>query len=272
MEVGLIKKIDIDMEMQQAYLDYAMSVIIARALPDARDGLKPVHRRFLYAMQNMGLRPDSSFKKSARIVGEVLGKYHPHGDAAVYEAMVRMAQSFSMRYPLIEGQGNFGSMDGDSAAAMRYTEARLASATEAVLADLKKDTVDFERNFDDTLDEPVVLPSALPNLLLNGATGIAVGMSTNIPPHNLHEVVDALILILDRWTRPDSVSLEDLMSIVKGPDFPTGGVIIQGAEDEGLINAYSRGRGRVVIQAKARVEEMGRGRQRVIVSELPYMT
>ncbi|HJS29149.1 MAG TPA: DNA topoisomerase (ATP-hydrolyzing) [Anaerolineales bacterium] len=272
MEVGLVKKIDIDTEMQQAYLDYAMSVIIARALPDARDGLKPVHRRILYAMHSMGLRPDTPFKKSARIVGEVLGKYHPHGDAAVYEAMVRMAQEFSMRYPLIEGQGNFGSMDGDSAAAMRYTEARLAPATEAVLTDIQKDTVEFERNFDDSLDEPLVLPSALPNLLINGATGIAVGMSTNIPPHNLSEVVDALILLLDRWERQDSISLDDLMSIIKGPDFPTGGVIIQDSEDDGLVNAYARGRGRVTVQAKARIEEMSRGRERVIVSALPYMT
>ncbi len=191
MEVGLVRKIDIDKEMQQAYLDYAMSVIISRALPDARDGLKPVHRRILYAMHDMGLRSDSTYKKSARIVGEVLGKYHPHSDAAVYEAMVRMAQNFSMRYPLVDGQGNFGSVDGDPPAAMRYTEARLAKATGNLLADIAKDTVDFERNFDDSLDEPIVLPASLPNLLLNGATGIAVGMSTNVPPHNLTEVTDA---------------------------------------------------------------------------------
>ena len=198
MEVGLVQKVDIDQEMQQAYLDYAMSVIVSRALPDARDGLKPVHRRILYAMYDMGLRPDSGYKKSARIVGEVLGKYHPHGDMAVYEAMARMAQDFSMRYMLVDGQGNFGSVDGDPPAAMRYTEARLTAPSMELLADIQKSTVDFDPNFDDTLEEPQVLPAAIPNLLVNGATGIAVGMSTSIPPHNLGEVVDALRFMLDR--------------------------------------------------------------------------
>ena len=272
MEVGLVRKIDIDQEMQQAYLDYAMSVIISRALPDARDGLKPVHRRILYAMHDMGLRSDSTYKKSARIVGEVLGKYHPHSDAAVYEAMVRMAQTFSMRYPLVDGQGNFGSVDGDPPAAMRYTEARLAQATGHLLADIAKDTVDFERNFDDSLDEPIVLPASLPNLLLNGATGIAVGMSTNVPPHNLTEVTNALIYMLDHWTKLDDINIEDLSQFIKGPDFPTGGVIIEGRDEEGLTNAYGRGRGRITVQARVRVEGMSRGRSRIIVSELPYMT
>ncbi len=272
MEVGLVQKIDIDEEMQQAYLDYAMSVIIARALPDARDGLKPVHRRILYAMYDMGLRPDSSYKKSARIVGEVLGKYHPHSDAAVYDAMVRMAQDFSMRYPLVDGQGNFGSTDGDPAAAMRYTEARLHVASADLLADIQRDTVDYERNFDDSLDEPVVLPAAFPNLLVNGATGIAVGMSTNIPPHNLAEVVDALNYMLARWDKLDDITVSDLMQFIHGPDFPTGGVIIQERTEDELTNAYGRGRGRITVQASARVEEMSRGRKRIIISELPFLT
>ncbi len=272
MEVGLVRKIDIDQEMQQAYLDYAMSVIVARALPDARDGLKPVHRRILYAMYDMGLRQDTAFKKSARIVGEVLGKYHPHGDAAVYDAMARMAQDFSMRYPLIEGQGNFGSTDGDPPAAMRYTEARLAPAAMQVIADIQKDTVGFEGNFDDTMTEPVVLPGALPNLLVNGATGIAVGMSTNIPPHNLNEVTDALIYMLKRWEKLEDISIEKLMQFINGPDFPTGGVILQSSSDEGLPGAYGKGRGRITVQAKVHLEEMDRGRKRIIVTELPYLT
>ena len=272
MELGLVYKIDIDEEMQQAYLDYAMSVIIARALPDARDGLKPVHRRILYAMHDMGLRPDSSFKKSARIVGEVLGKYHQHGDMAVYDSMARMAQDFSMRYLLIEGQGNFGSVDGDPPAAMRYTEARPASLAAAMLADIEKQTVDQEANFDGTLTEPTVLPSAFPNLLVNGATGIAVGMATSIPPHNLGEVIDALQYVLQRWERLDDISIEDLMRFVQGPDFPTGGIILQEADSDGLVSAYSTGRGRVTVQANAHLEEMERGRNRIIVSELPYLT
>jgi DNA gyrase subunit A len=272
MELGLTRKIDIDQEMQQSYLDYAMSVIVARALPDARDGLKPVQRRVLYAMYDMGLRPDSAYKKSARIVGEVLGKYHPHGDLAVYESMARLAQDFSMRYLLVDGQGNFGSMDGDPPAAMRYTEARLTSPAMEMLNQIDKNTVDFSNNFDETLSEPVVLPAAIPNLLVNGATGIAVGMATNIPPHNLSEVVDALVLMVLKYDNLDDISVEDLMKYIQGPDFPTGGVIIQDAEVEGLTGAYGSGRGKVTLQARAHLEEMGRGRNRIIVTELPYLT
>jgi DNA gyrase subunit A len=272
MEVGLVQKINIDEEMQQAYLDYAMSVIVARALPDARDGLKPVHRRILYAMYDMGIRPDSAYKKSARIVGEVLGKYHPHGDAAVYDAMARMAQDFSMRYLLVDGQGNFGSVDGDPPAAMRYTEARLQASAMNLLSDINKNTVDFDENFDGTLVEPSVLPAAIPNLLVNGATGIAVGMSTSIPPHNLTEVVAALNYLLSHWEKMDDINLEDLMQFIQGPDFPTGGIIIQDASGDGLISAYGTGRGKVTVQARAHLEEMDRGRSRIIVTELPYMT
>jgi DNA gyrase subunit A len=273
MEVGLVRRIDIDDEMQQSYLDYAMSVIVSRALPDARDGLKPVHRRILYAMQSMGIRPDSDFKKSARIVGEVLGKYHPHGDMAVYDAMARMAQSFSMRYPLVEGQGNFGSIDGDPPAAMRYTEARMDPLSTAMMADLAKGTVDSVDNFDGSLQEPNVLPAAAPNLLVNGATGIAVGMSTSIPPHNMGEVCDALIHMLGNWTRLDTITLDDLMKFIPGPDFPTGGIILC-AEEEGkdLSAAYGSGRGKITVQARAHIEEMSRGRSRIIVTELPYQT
>ena len=272
MEVGLVRPIDIDLTMQQAYLDYAMSVIVARALPDARDGLKPVHRRILYAMFDMGLRPDTAYKKSARIVGEVLGKYHPHGDLAVYESMARMAQDFSMRCLLVEGQGNFGSMDGDPPAAMRYTEARLTAPAMQMLADIRKETVDFSANFDASLTEPDVLPSALPNLLVNGATGIAVGMSTNIPPHNLGEVVDALVYMLENWDRLDDVNIEHLMKFIQGPDFPTGGFIVQDTHEEGLNAAYGTGRGRVTVQARCHIEEITRGRNRIIITELPYMT
>lgn len=272
MELGLVQKIDIDDEMQQAYLDYAMSVIVSRALPDARDGLKPVHRRILYAMYDMGLRPNTTFKKSARIVGEVLGKYHPHSDMAVYEAMARMAQDFSMRYPLVEGQGNFGSMDGDPPAAMRYTEARLQNAAIHMLTDLEKETVNFDENFDGSLTEPTVLPAAIPNLLLNGATGIAVGMATSIPPHNLVEIVDALTFMLHKWRRIEDITVEDLMQFVKGPDFPTGGIILQNEGSDNLLSAYSTGRGRVVVRASTHVEEMSRGRNRIIVTELPFMT
>jgi len=271
MDLGLIRKIDIDDEMQQSYLDYAMSVIVARALPDARDGLKPVQRRILYAMYDMGIRADSSYKKSARIVGEVLGKYHPHGDSAVYEAMARMAQDFSLRTLLVDGQGNFGSVDGDPPAAMRYTEARLTSAAVDILLDLNKNTVDFNPNFDDTLTEPEVLPAALPNLLVNGATGIAVGMATSIPPHNLSEVIDALVYMLNHWEKLDDIDVETLMEFIQGPDFPTGGLIVQDKGDQGLEAAYGSGRGRVIVQAKAHVEEMDRGRNRIIVTELPYM-
>ena len=271
MELGLIRKIDIDQEMQQAYLDYAMSVIVARALPDARDGLKPVQRRILYAMYDMGIRADSAYKKSARIVGEVLGKYHPHGDSAVYEAMARLAQDFSMRTLLVDGQGNFGSVDGDPPAAMRYTEARLTSAALDILFDLNKNTVDFTSNFDDTLTEPSVLPAALPNLLVNGATGIAVGMATSIPPHNLGEVIDAIVYMLEKWEKLDDIDVETLMEFIQGPDFPTGGLIIQEKDENGLEAAYGSGRGRVTVQAKAHVEEMERGKNRIIVTELPYM-
>ena len=271
-DLGTVRQVDIEREMQQAYLDYAMSVIVSRALPDARDGLKPVHRRILYAMHDLGLRADTSHKKSARIVGEVLGKYHPHGDMAVYDAMARMAQDFSMRYPLVDGQGNFGSIDGDSPAAMRYTEARLAPIAHHMLRDLQKDTVDFIPNFDDTLEEPQVLPAAIPNLLVNGATGIAVGMSTNIPPHNLNEVVDALKFLLEKWNKLDEVGVEDLMRFIQGPDFPTGGVVIQEQEGNTLASAYGSGRGRITLRARVHIEEGNRGRVRLIVTELPYMT
>ncbi len=267
MELGTVRQIDIDDEMRSSYLDYAMSVIVARALPDVGDGLKPVHRRILYAMHDMGLRHDRPYKKSARIVGEVLGKYHPHGDAAVYDAMVRMAQDFSMRYLLVDGQGNFGSVDGDSAAAMRYTEARLGAMAEEMLADIDRDTVDFEDNFDDSLKEPSVLPAKSPNLLLNGASGIAVGMATNIPPHNLGELCDGLIYLIDNYDKIDDVAADDLLRFIKGPDFPTGGLILG---EEGVRNAYATGKGLVVIRAKAHVEEMRGNRHRIVVSQLPY--
>ncbi len=270
MELGLLRKVDIDDEMQQAYLDYAMSVIVARALPDARDGLKPVQRRILYAMYDMGLGPNAAFKKSARIVGEVLGKYHPHGDAAVYEAMARLAQDFTMRYPLVEGQGNFGSVDGDPPAAMRYTEARLAPIATEMLADIDRNTVDFVANFDDTLTEPAVLPAAIPNLLVNGSSGIAVGMATSIPPHNLGEVIDALIFMLESWENLDELSTGQLMRFIQGPDFPTGGLVIEQAGAESLESAYGSGRGRILMQARVHIEEMERGRSRILITEIPY--
>ncbi len=270
MELGLLRKVDIDKEMRQAYLDYAMSVIVARALPDARDGLKPVQRRILYAMYDMGLHPNAAFKKSARIVGEVLGKYHPHGDAAVYEAMARLAQDFTMRYPLIEGQGNFGSVDGDPPAAMRYTEARLANIATEMLKDIEKNTVDFVPNFDDTLTEPAVLPAAIPNLLVNGSSGIAVGMATSIPPHNLGEVIDALVFMLESWEKLEEITTEQLMRFIQGPDFPTGGLVIEQAGDESLQSAYGSGRGRILLQARAYIEEMERGRSRILITEIPY--
>jgi len=272
MDLGSIKQVNINDEMQHSYLDYAMSTIVSRALPDARDGLKPVQRRILYAMFDMGLRSDTSHKKSARIVGEVLGKYHPHGDMAVYEAMARMAQDFSERYLLVDGQGNFGSVDGDPPAAMRYTEARLTDASMDILKQLDMDTVDYNDNFDGSLKEPKVLPSAIPNLLINGASGIAVGMATNIPPHNLGEIVDALVLMLESWEKLDDVSVEDLMRFVKGPDFPTGALIIQDDNSDPLAQIYGTGNGRVKMRARVRMEEMTRGRIRIIVSELPYMT
>ena len=267
MDIGTVRQTDIESEMKVAYLDYAMSVIVARALPDARDGLKPVHRRILYAMHDMGLRSNSPYKKSARIVGEVLGKYHPHGDAAVYEAMARMAQDFSMRYLLVDGQGNFGSIDGDSPAAMRYTEARLAAIAEEMLLDIDKDTVDWTENFDGSLQEPEVLPGRLPNFLVNGTSGIAVGMATNIPPHNLGEICDAIAYLIDRYAEYDDIAVEDLMEFVQGPDFPTGGLILG---REGIESAYGSGKGRVVMRAVARVEEMRGNRQRIVVSEIPY--
>ena len=272
-----VQPVSIDQEMRSAYLDYAMSVIVARALPDARDGLKPVHRRILYAMHDMGLRADTPWKKSARIVGEVLGKYHPHGDAAVYESMVRLAQEFNTRYVLVDGQGNFGSIDGDSAAAMRYTEARMTPVGQELLVDLERDTVDFRENFDGSLAEPTVLPAAFPNLLVNGASGIAVGMSTSIPPHNLGEVCDALIHILERPEASESITLVELMRFIKGPDFPTGGIVYhhgsgQGDEDDTLATAYATGRGKITLRARVHVEEMGHGKSRIIVSELPYQT
>jgi DNA gyrase subunit A len=272
MEFGLIRPIDIDDEMQHSYLDYAMSVIVSRALPDARDGLKPVHRRILYAMHDMKMGPDSSYKKSARIVGEVLGKYHPHGDMAVYESMARMAQDFSMRYPLVDGQGNYGSIDGDSPAAMRYTEARMASPAILMLQDLEKNTVEFRDNFDGTLKEPDVLPASFPNLLVNGVTGIAVGMSTSVPPHNLGEVVDALEYMLQNWKSMDKITVEELTQFIKGPDFPTGGVIIEDKRRSGLKSAYGGGRGKIRVRAKAIVEEMSRGRHQIVITEIPYMT
>ncbi len=274
---GLVRQVNIGQEMREAYLDYAMSVIVARALPDARDGLKPVHRRILYAMYDLGMRSDTPYKKSARIVGEVLGKYHPHGDSSVYEALVRMAQDFSMRYPLIDGQGNFGSVDGDGAAAMRYTEARMTEIGEELLVNIGMNTVDFTDNFDGTLQEPAVLPTNIPNLLVNGSSGIAVGMSTNIPPHNLTEVCDALVYVLQHWEQLDDVEIQDLMQFVKGPDFPTGGLVYRhadGAEDgeDSLVSAYATGRGKITMRAKLHIEDMGRGKQRIIVSELPYQT
>ncbi len=272
MDVGMVQRIDIDDEMQQSYLDYAMSVIVSRALPDARDGLKPVHRRILYAMEDMNMGPDSSYKKSARIVGEVLGKYHPHGDMAVYDSMARMAQDFSMRYPLVDGQGNYGSIDGDSPAAMRYTEARMATLSTLMLEDLDKETVQFRDNFDGTLLEPAVLPAAFPNLLVNGVTGIAVGMSTSIPPHNLSEVVDALIFMLEGWNNLEKITVEELSDFIQGPDFPTGGVILQDQRRSGLKSAYGSGRGKIRVRAKAIVEEMSRGRHRIVITEIPYLT
>uniref|UniRef100_A0A540VAW1 DNA gyrase subunit A n=2 Tax=Litorilinea aerophila TaxID=1204385 RepID=A0A540VAW1_9CHLR len=265
--IGHVRHISIEEEMRASYLDYAMSVIVARALPDARDGLKPVHRRILYAMHDMGLQPNAAYKKSARIVGEVLGKYHPHGDGAVYDAMARMAQDFSLRYPLVDGQGNFGSVDGDSPAAMRYTEARLAPIAETMLRDIDLDTVDWMSNFDDSLQEPQVLPAMLPNLLVNGTSGIAVGMATNIPPHNLREIADAVAYLIDHWERRDEIGLDELMQFVKGPDFPTGGIILG---TEGIKQAYGTGRGRILLRAKTQIEETSSGRFRIIVTEIPY--
>ncbi len=256
-------QVDIDDEMKGAYLDYAMSVIVGRALPDVRDGLKPVHRRILYALHDLGMTPNKSHKKSARIVGEVLGKYHPHGDTAVYDTMVRMAQTFSYRYPLIDGHGNFGSIDGDSAAAMRYTEARMSKITTELLSDINKNTVDFIPNFDESLKEPDVLPARIPNLLVNGSSGIAVGMSTSIPPHNLGEVIDGVISLIDN----PELSIKELMHIIEGPDFPTGGYIMGRGN---IYRAYKSGRGKITIRAKTRIEELDNGKAKIIVEEIPY--
>ena len=267
MEVSTVRQIDIDQEMRSSYIDYAMSVIVARALPDAKDGFKPVHRRVLYAMMDMGLRSNTAYKKSARIVGEVLGKYHPHGDQAVYDAMARMAQDFSMRYMMVDGQGNFGSIDGDPPAAMRYTEARLHAMAEEMLADIDKDTVDFIDNFDGSLQEPMVLPARLPNMLLNGASGIAVGMATNIPSHNLKEVCKALTHMIDNQDEIDEVSVEDLMKFIPGPDFPTGGIIVG---MDGIRQAYSTGKGKITIQGRAQIEEIRGNRYQIRVTEIPY--
>ncbi len=267
LDIGTVKPVEIEQEMKSAYLDYAMSVITARALPDVRDGLKPVQRRILYTMGEIGLRHNVAFKKCARIVGDVLGRYHPHGDEPVYEALVRMAQAFTMRYLLIDGQGNFGSVDDDPPAAMRYTEARLTEIAEELLADIDRDTVEFSANFDGTLKEPRVLPAKLPNLLLNGTTGIAVGMTTNIPPHNLTEIIDAIHHLIEHWEKIDDVDIDDLMRFVQGPDFPTAGIIL-GAE--GIKEAYATGKGRIIVRGKVHTEEGGGGRARIVITELPY--
>ncbi len=264
-EFGLVAPQTIESEMEKSYLDYAMSVIVSRALPDVRDGLKPVHRRILFAMHSLGLRSNARYRKSATVVGEVLGKYHPHGDSSVYEAMVRMAQNFSMRYMLVDGQGNFGSMDGDGAAAMRYTEAKMTKFAEEMLIDIDKDTVDFMPNYDGSQKEPKVMPAKVPNLLLNGVQGIAVGMATNIPTHNLTEIVDGVIYIIDN---PEA-TLADLTKIVKGPDFPTGAVIF---DDGGIAQAYSTGRGSITMRAVAEIEEDAKGKERIIITEVPYQT
>ncbi len=260
---GKIIERDIEKEMRTAYIDYAMSVIVSRALPDVRDGLKPVHRRILYSMHEDGITADKPYRKCANTVGSVLGRYHPHGDSSVYDAMVRLAQDFTMRYPLVDGHGNFGSVDGDSPAAMRYTEARMAKISEYMLTDIEKNTVDFMPNYDDRLQEPTVLPAKIPALLINGSSGIAVGMATNIPPHNLKEVIDGIIKIIDE----DEVTDEDLMQVIKGPDFPTGATILG---TEGIKQAYSTGRGKITMRAEAEIEEMSGGKQRIIVSSLPY--
>lgn len=265
--------IDIQEEMKKSYIDYAMSVIVSRALPDVRDGLKPVHRRILYAMSELNLGPDKSYRKSARIVGDTMGKYHPHGDSSIYDAMVRMAQDFSIRYPLVDGHGNFGSVDGDSAAAMRYTEARLSKISMSMLADIEKNTVDYRPNFDESLSEPVVLPAHFPNLLVNGSSGIAVGMATNIPPHNLGEVIDGVLYMIDNYTAQNEeqeqreTSIDELINIIKGPDFPTGATIYG---RYGIDSAYRTGRGIIKVKAKAEIEEMKNGRQRIVVTEIPY--
>jgi DNA gyrase subunit A len=262
-EFDNIVDINIEKEMRQSYLDYSISVIMSRALPDVRDGLKPVHRRIIYAMDELGMGPDKQYRKSARVVGDVLGKYHPHGDSSVYDAMVRLAQDFNIRYPLVDGHGNFGSIDGDSAAAMRYTEARMTKLTMEMLRDIGKDTIDYRPNFDETLKEPIVLPSRFPNLLVNGSSGIAVGMATNIPPHNLKEAIDGAVMLIDN---PDA-DVEELMTVIKGPDFPTAGHIMG---KEGIKSAYRTGRGKITVRAVTEIEETNKGRHKIIVTELPY--
>jgi len=258
-----IVPVNVEEEMRRSYLDYSMSVIIGRALPDIRDGLKPVHRRILYAMSEMGLQHNKKYTKCAKIVGQTMGQYHPHGDSAIYDTMVRLAQPFSMRYPLVDGQGNFGSVDGDPPAAMRYTEARMERLTEELLADIDKDTVDFQPNYDESTQEPTVLPSRVPNLLINGSNGIAVGMATNIPPHNLTEIVDATITLINEPKTP----LKDILKIVKGPDFPTAGII---HGKSGIAQAYTNGRGRFVMRAKAGTEDIAGGRKAIVITEIPY--
>ena len=260
---GKIIERDIEEEMKTAYVDYAMSVIVSRALPDVRDGLKPVHRRILYSMYEDGITSDKPYRKCANTVGSVLGRYHPHGDSSVYDAMVRLAQDFSQRYTMIDGHGNFGSIDGDGAAAMRYTEARMEKIAEEMLVDIEKNTVDFMPNYDDRLQEPTVLPAKVPALLINGSSGIAVGMATNIPPHNLSEVVDGAIKVIDE----DNVTNEELMSVIKGPDFPTEGIILG---REGIKEAYTTGRGKITVRAEAEIEEMSGNKRRIVVSALPY--
>ncbi|MEY4133781.1 MAG: hypothetical protein RL386_131, partial [Bacteroidota bacterium] len=258
-----IVPVNIEDEMKSAYIDYSMSVIVSRALPDVRDGLKPVQRRVLFGMTELGISYNKPFKKAARIVGEVLGKYHPHGDSSVYDTMVRMAQDWSLRYPLVEPQGNFGSVDGDGPAAMRYTEARLRRISEEILADIEKETVDFMLNFDDSLEEPTVMPSRLPNLLVNGASGIAVGMATNMMPHNLREVVDAVMATIDR----PEIGIAEIGQYIKGPDFPTGG-IIYGVQ--GIQEAHETGRGRLVVRGRAEIEATKTGKEQIIITEIPY--
>ncbi len=259
-----IVPVDIEKEVKKAYMAYSMSVIVSRALPDVRDGLKPVHRRILYTMYEKGLTPDKPYRKCADTVGAVLGSYHPHGDASVYDALVRLAQDFSLRYPLVDGQGNFGSVDGDPPAAYRYTEAKMSRISTYMLTDIDKETVDFKSNYDDRLKEPEVLPSKFPNLLVNGCSGIAVGMATNIPPHNLREVVDGVCCLIDN---PDA-TLDELMEHVKGPDFPTGGIIMGRS---GIRAAYATGRGKIILRAKTEIEELKNGRYRIIINEIPYM-
>lgn len=267
-ELDKVVSVDINEEMKQCYIDYAMSVIVARALPDVRDGLKPVQRRILYSMNEMNLDPNKGYRKSARIVGDTMGKYHPHGDSSIYKAMVRMAQNFSMRYMLVDGHGNFGSIDGYGAAASRYTEARMSKITAAMLADIDKNTVDFVPNYDENEKEPVVLPSRIPNLLLNGATGIAVGMATNIPPHNLGEVIDGVVLMIDNKKEGRDTEIEDLMEYIKGPDFPTGATILG---KSGIRAAYKTGRGKIIVRSSVEIETMNNGRERIVVTEIPYM-